>query len=136
MVKEIYINLPVKDLKKSISFFTKLGFKFNQKFTDENATCMIIGENIFAMLLIEKFFKTFIKKEISDSKKSTEFLLALSLDSREEVDEFLSKVLKAGGKETREAQDHGFMYARAFEDLDGHIWEAFYMDESAMPEKN
>ena len=136
MVKEIYINLPVKDLKKSISFFTKLGFKFNQKFTDENATCMIIGENIFAMLIIEKFFKTFIKKEISDSKKSTEFLLALSLDSREEVDEFLSKVLKAGGKETREAQDHGFMYARAFEDLDGHIWEAFYMDESAMPEKN
>ena len=136
MVKEIYINLPVKDLKKSISFFTKLGFKFNQKFTDENATCMIIGENIFAMLLIEKFFKTFIKKEISDSKKSTEVLLALSLDSREEVDEFLSKVLKAGGKETREAQDHGFMYARAFEDLDGHIWEAFYMDESAMPEKN
>ena len=134
MAKQIFVNLPVKDLNKTIKFFTKLGFKFNPKFTDENATCMIIGKNIFAMLLVERFFKTFIKKEIANASKTTEVLLALTAESREEVDEMISKVIGAGGKETREAQDHGWMYGRAFEDLDGHIWEIFYMDESKMPE--
>ena len=133
MAKQIFVNLPVKYLNKSIAFFTKLGFKFNPQFTDENATCMIIEENIFAMLLVEKFFKTFIKKEIADAKKSTEVLVALAVESREKVDELVSKVIKAGGKEPREPQDHGWMYGRAFEDLDGHIWEVFYMDESKMP---
>ena len=133
MAKQIFVNLPVKDLNKTIKFFTKLGFKFNPKFTDENATCMIIGKNIFAMLLVERFFKTFIKKEIANASKTTEVLLALTAESREEVDEMISKVIKAGGKEAREAQDHGWMYGRAFEDLDGHIWEIFYMDESKMP---
>ena len=121
MAKQIFVNLPVKDLNKTIKFFTKLGFKFNPKFTDENATCMIIGKNIFVMLLVERFFKTFIKKEIANTSKT------------KEVDEMISKVIKAGGKEAREAQDHGWMYGRAFEDLDGHIWEIFYMDESKMP---
>ena len=133
MAKQIFVNLPVKDLNKTIKFFTKLGFKFNPKFTDENATCMIIGKNIFVMLLVERFFKTFIKKEIANTSKTTEVLLALTAESREEVDEMISKVIGAGGKETREAQDHGWMYGRAFEDLDGHIWEIFYMDESKMP---
>src|SRR3989344_1630684 len=133
MAKQIFVNLPVKDLNKTIKFFTKLGFKFNPKFTDENATCMIIGKNIFVMLLVERFFKTFIKKEIANASKTTEVLLALTAESREEVDEMISKVIGAGGKETREAQDHGWMYGRAFEDLDWHIWEIFYMDESKMP---
>lgn len=135
MVKQIFVNLPVKDLGKTIQFFTKLGFTFNPKFTDENATCMIIGENMFAMLLVEKFFKTFTKKQVSDAKKSTEVLLALSVESREEVDEMIQKAIEAGSKEHRDPQDHGWMYGRSLEDLDGHIWEIFYMDESAMPQQ-
>ena len=135
MVKQIFVNLPVKDLKKTINFFAKLGFKFNPKFTDENATCMIVGENIFAMLLVEKFFKTFIKKEICDAKKSTGAILALSVESRKKVDEMIKKVIAAGGKETRKAEDHGWMYGRAFEDINGHLWEVFYMNEGKMPEE-
>ena len=135
MVKQIFVNLPVKDLNKTINFFTKIGFKFNQQFTDENAGCMIIGENIFAMLLLEKFFKTFTKKETCDSKRNTESIFALSVNSKKEVDEIINKVINSGGKEPREAQDHGWMYGRSFEDIDGHLWEVFYMDESKMPEK-
>lgn len=133
IAKQIFVNLPVEDLDKSIEFFTTLGFTFNPQFTDKNATCMIISENIFAMLLVKKFFKTFIKKEISDAKKTTEVLLALSVDSKAAVDELIGLAVKAGGKEPREKQDHGWMYGRAFEDVDGHIWEVFWMDESKMP---
>lgn len=133
--QQIFVNLPVKDLTKTIEFFTKVGFKFNAQFTDENATCMIIGDNIFAMLLVEKFFKTFIKKEIADTQKSTEVLLALGVESKAKVDEMMELALEAGGMEAREAEDHGWMYGRSFEDVDGHIWEVFYMDESAMPKK-
>jgi predicted lactoylglutathione lyase len=132
MATKLFVNLPVKDLKKTIEFFTKLGFTFNPKFTDENATCMIIGENIFAMLLVEKFYKTFTDKEICDSAKSTEAILALTAESREKVDEMMNNVISAGGIETRKPQDHGWMYVRSFQDLDGHLWEIFYMDESAM----
>ena len=136
MGKQIFVNLPVKDLKKTIEFFKKLGFDFNPQFTDENATCMIIGENIYAMLLLEKFFKGFIPgKEIVDSFKSTEVLVALSAESREEVDQMTGNAVSAGGSEYREAEDHGWMYGRAFQDLDGHIWEILYMDESKMPEE-
>jgi hypothetical protein len=133
MAKQIFVNLPVKDLNKAIEFFTKLGFTFNPKFTDENATCMIIGENMFAMLLVEKFFKTFTKKEISDAKKSTEVLIALSVGSKEKVDEMVNNAIEAGGKEAREPQNYGWMYGRSFEDNDGHIWEILYMDERNMP---
>jgi hypothetical protein len=132
MAQQIFVNLPVKDLKKAVEFFTKLGFTFNPQFTDENATCMIVGDNIFVMLLVEDFFKTFIKKEICDATKSTEVLLALSAESREMVDEMVSKAIEAGGTEPREPQDHGWMYGRSFEDVDGHIWEILYMDESAL----
>lgn len=132
MINEIFVNLPVKDLDRSIDFFTKLGFKFNPQFTDENATCMIIGDNMFAMLLVEKYFKTFTKKEISDTVKNTEVIVALSTESRANVDQMLNKVVEAGGKEHKEPQDLGFMYLRSFEDINGHIWEIFYMDESAM----
>ena len=134
MSKQIYVNLPVKDLKRSIEFFTNLGFKFNPQFTDENATCMIIGENIFVMLLVEKFFKTFTKKEITDSSKSTEVILCLSADSREEVDEMVSKAIEAGGSAPKdEKQESEWMYGHGFQDIDGHLWEIMYMDESAMP---
>ena len=129
---KIFVNLPVKDLNKTIDFFTKLGFKFNPQFTDENATCMIVGEDIFIMLLVEKFFKTFTKKEISDTSKNTEVIVALSVEGREKVDQMINNAIKAGGRESREPQDHGWMYGRSFEDIDGHLWEIIYMDESAM----
>jgi uncharacterized protein len=131
MTTKIFVNLPVKDLNKTVEFFTKLGFKFNPQFTDENATCMIIGDDIFVMLLVEKFFKTFTKNEICDTSKYTEVLLALSADSREKVDEMIKKAIESGGSEYREPQDHGWMYGRSFQDIDGHIWELIYMDANA-----
>jgi uncharacterized protein len=132
MATQIFVNLPVRDLNKTIQFFTKLGFMFNPQFTDENAACMIVGKEIFVMLLIEKFFKTFTKKEICDTAKNTEVIVALSAESRQKVDQMISKAVESGGKETREPQDHGWMYERAFQDIDGHLWEVIYMDESAM----
>ena len=137
MINQIFINLAVKDLKKSMEFFSKLGFKFNPQFTNENGACMIIKNDvIFSMLITEKFFKTFIpNKNICDSKKDKEVLNALSVNSRKDVDDMINKVINAGGKEFREAQDYGWMYARAFEDLDNHVWEVFYGDESKMPEE-
>jgi uncharacterized protein len=130
MAMKIFVNLPVKHLGKSTDFFTKLGFSFNAQFTDENATCMVIGESIFVMLLVEKFFKTFIKKEICDTSKDSEAIIALSAESREKVDQLMSKAIDAGATEPRSAQDHGWMYGRNFEDIDGHLWEVFWMDES------
>lgn len=128
MSKKIFVNLPVRDLDKSVEFFKKLGFTFNKQFTDETAAAMVISEDIYSMLLTYPKFKSFIKKEIVDATKSTEVLVALSADSRSEVDEMVKKVVEAGGKEVRDPQDYGFMYGRAFEDLDGHIWEIYYMD--------
>lgn len=133
MPRQIFINLPVKDLKKTIDFFTKVGFTFNHKFTDKNATCMILGENLFAMLLVEKFFKTFIKKDIADAAKSAEAIVTLSVDSRQEVDDIVAKAVAAGATTSGDAQDEGWMYERGFQDLDGHLWEFVFMDESKMP---
>lgn len=130
MARQIYVNLPVKDLKRSLAFFTALGFGFEPKFTNDNAACMILGENIFVMLLVERFFKTFTKKALCDAKKSTEVLVCLSCDSRAHVTDLVSKATAAGGTIPRELQDHGFMYGHAFEDLDGHIWELIYMEPS------
>jgi predicted lactoylglutathione lyase len=130
MATKIFVNLPVKDLNRSIEFFTKLGFSFNQQFTDETATCMIVTDDIFAMLLTEEKFKTFTPKEICDTRKYTEVLLALSYDSRSQVDEIVRKAVAAGGSTYNEPQDHGFMYTHGFQDLDGHIWEIFYMEPS------
>jgi uncharacterized protein len=132
MATQIFVNLPVKDLNKSVEFFTKLGYEFNSQFTDENATCMIVSENIFVMLLVEKFFKTFTPKEICDTSKSAEVLVALSFESRAEVDAMVAKAIAAGGTTYNEPQDHGFMYQHGFQDLDGHIWEIFFMEESAV----
>ena len=128
MTTKIFVNLPVKDLNKTVEFFTKLGFTFNPQFTDENATCMIIGDIMFVMLLVEKFFKTFIKKEICDATKDAEVIVALSAESREKVDQMINRVIEAGGRESREPQDHGWMYGRSFQDIDGHLWEIIHMD--------
>lgn len=136
MSTKIFINLPVKDLEKTKEFFGKLGFAFNPMFTDENAACMVISEDNYAMLLTEKFFKNFIPgREICDSSKSTESLVALSLESRARVDEMIKKAVAAGGSEYRETQDYGWMYGRAFKDINGHIWEPFYADLDAAPEE-
>ncbi|MCR8630465.1 VOC family protein [Paenibacillus radicis (ex Xue et al. 2023)] len=129
---KIFVNLPVKDLNKTVDFFTSIGFEFNPQFTDENATCMVISEHIFVMLLVEPFFKTFTQKDIIDATKSTEAIIALSADSREKVDEIVNKALAAGGTPSKEPMDHGFMYSWSFQDIDGHLWELVYMDESAV----
>lgn len=133
MSTQIYVNLPVKDLDKSKDFFSKLGFKFNPQFTDNNAACMIISNDIFAMLLDDKFFKTFTTKQISDTAKSTEVILAITAQSREKVDEMIATAAKAGGREPRPPQDHGWMYGRRFEEIDGHLWEVFHMDPNGPP---
>lgn len=130
--KQIFINLPVKDLKRSRAFFEALGYSFNEQFTDENATCLVISDTIFAMLLVEDYFKTFINKDIADTRTSTEAILALATDSREHVDELADRALASGGTEPKPPIDHGFMYTRSFQDPDGHLWEIFYMDESAL----
>jgi predicted lactoylglutathione lyase len=131
--QKIFVNLPVKNLQRSIEFFTALGYKFNPHFTDETATCMIISDDIFVMLLTEERFKDFTNKPIADAKQSTEVLIALSMESREAVGEIVKKAVAAGGKTFAEPQDHGFMLQHSFEDLDGHIWEVVYMDPSFVP---
>jgi predicted lactoylglutathione lyase len=136
MATKIFVNLPVKDLNRTVEFFTKLGFSFNPQFTDENATCMVIGEEIFVMLLVEKFFKSFTNKEICDATKDAEVIVALSAESRENVDQMINRVIQAGGRESREPQDHGWMYGRGFQDIDGHHWEVIYMDVSAMQKES
>lgn len=128
MARQIYINLPVKDLSRSKAFFTSLGFSFDPKFTNDSAACMVVEGNIFVMLLVESVFRTFTKKAIADARQSTEVLTCLSCDSRAQVDDVVAKAIAAGGTIPREPQDHGFMYGHAFEDLDGHIWELIYMD--------
>ncbi|OMF54099.1 VOC family protein [Paenibacillus sp. FSL R5-0766] len=131
--KQIFVNLPVQDLKKSVEFFTKVGFEFDANFTDESATCMIIGENIYVMLLVEERFQSFISKKISNAADTTEVIVALSVDSREQVDVIVQAALDAGAKPSNEPQDHGFMYGWSFQDLDDHLWEVSYMDLSAFP---
>jgi uncharacterized protein len=123
MATKIFVNLPVKDLKKSMEFFRKLGYTFNAQFTDETAACMVIAEDIFAMLLTEAKFKGFTPNAM---------LVALSCDTRDQVDETVRKAVAAGGNTYNKPQDHGFMYGHGFQDLDGHIWEVFFMEPSAI----
>jgi predicted lactoylglutathione lyase len=132
MNTQIYVNLPVKNLNHSIEFFTQLGFTFKPQFTDETATCMIVSEDIFIMLLTDAKFKTFTPKAICDATKSTEVLICLSCDSRAVVDEMVKKAIAAGGTTYNEPQDHGFIYAHGYQDLDGHIWELLYMEPGAI----
>jgi predicted lactoylglutathione lyase len=128
MTRQIYVNLAVKDLKRSLAFFGRLGFEFNPKFTDEKAACMIVNENAYVMLLSEPFFQTFTKRNLCDTSSHTEGLFAISCPSREAVDAMVSMAVAAGGANAMDPQDHGFMYGWSFYDLDGHHWEVMWMD--------
>ena len=132
MVSKIFINLPVKNLGKSIEFYKKLGFSINPKFTDENAACVVIGDKICVMILTSDKFKEFTKKEIPDKNTESEVINAIQVNSKEEVDEIYNKALSSEGKKAYDFTEYDFMYGRAFLDLDGHIWEVFWMDEEKM----
>lgn len=129
-----FINLPIRDLDASTTFFTELGFEFDRNFTDENATCMLISEDSCAMLLVTSFFGRFTRREVADATRSTEVIVALAVDSRREVDDMVDRALGAGGQAGADPLDEGPMYSRNFHDLDGHLWEVFYMDPSAFTE--
>ena len=128
MVKQIFVNLPVADLKASIAFFTRLGFSFNPNFTDDTGTCMIVGENIFAMLMMRERFAGFAPHPPADARSATEVILALQLDSRDAVDAMVREAVAAGGNIYNAPQDHGSMYQHGFQDPDGHVWEVFQMN--------
>jgi predicted lactoylglutathione lyase len=134
METKIFLNLPVKDLNRSISFFTQLGFSFNSQFTNDKGTCLIIGKNINVMLLVQDFYQTFTDKQICDAATTSEVLISISLETREKVDKIIEKAVKAGGTDYKKANDYGWMYQRTFLDIDGHHWEFFYMDESQIPQ--
>ena len=127
MHKQIFVNLAVNDLPKSRAFFESLGFSFKPQFSNDQGACLVIGDNIFAMLLVKDFFKTFTSKPLADPRKSSEVLLCLACESRAEVDTLVAKAVAGGGTAPRTPQDHGFMYGHGFEDLDGHIWELIHM---------
>lgn len=130
MTTKMFVNLPVKDLKKTMTFYKALGFTFNPQFTDDTAACMVISEHNYAMLLTHEKFSQFSSKPIPDAHKTTGVLVPLALASKEAVDKMIDKAVKAGGKEPRPKQDYGFMVQRTFEDPDGHAWEPFWMDPS------
>ncbi len=128
MISKIFVNLPVKDLGNSMAFFKAVGFSFNPQFTDKTAACMVMSDDIYAMLLTHDKVKEFTKKPIADARKTTELLTALAVESKAKVNELADKAIKAGGTEAYAPKDYGFMFARSFEDPDGHIWEVFWMD--------
>ena len=130
--RKIFVNLAVRDLEKSKAFFSNLGFEFNPKFTDDKAACMVLSEDGYVMLLTEPFFRGFTKRQPADTSKVTEALIALSCDSKAEVDEMVRKAIDGGGKHAMDPQDHGFMYGWSFYDLDGHHWEVMWMDPNAV----
>ncbi|MER7760281.1 VOC family protein [Streptomyces sp. NPDC097619] len=127
----IFVNLPVEDLDASKTFWNRLGYSFNPQFTDETAACLVFSDTVYAMLLTRAKFKEFTDKEIADTGRSAEVIIALSAESRARVDELADAALAAGGTQTRPADDYGFMYSRSFQDLDGHLWELVWMDEAA-----
>ena len=127
MARQIFVNLPVAKLQASIAFFTRLGFRFDPQFTDDTATCMIIDDNIFAMLLARDKFAGFTPLPVSDARAATEVLIAVSLESREAVDAMVREAVAAGGSTYNDPQDYEFMYSHGFQDLDGHIWEPLYL---------
>ncbi len=131
--RKIYVNIPVKDLKASVAFFTELGFEFDPRFSNEDATAMIIGDGNAVMLLNEEFFRTFTRKPVADASSTTEAIISISADSREAVDEMVHKAFLAGGKESLEPLEMPGMYGWSFQDLDGHLWEVLYMDKTAIP---
>ncbi|MFN3924290.1 MAG: VOC family protein [Pseudarthrobacter sp.] len=133
MASQLFLNLPVQDLQRSVGFFTALGFTFNPDFTDENATCMVVNENAYVMLLVEAYFKTFTTKGVASTRDSAEAIIAYSVDSREAVDQAVQSALANGGSASQDAQDYGFMYNHSFQDPDWHLWEVFWMDPAGPP---
>ena len=131
MSTQIFVNLPVKALQQATDFYVGLGYSKNPEFSDDNAACIVVNEHICVMLLVERFFRTFTKKEICDSSTHTEAILALSADSRQDVDALVNMAAAAGGRPSEESMDQGGMYSRSFQDLDGHHWEVFWMDQAA-----
>lgn len=132
MSRMLFVNLPVKNLDASVAFFTELGFTFNQQFTDENATCMVVSDQACVMLLTEQFYQTFTDKQIVDATTHSEAILCVSAESRVAVDDLIDTALAAGGKQFRDAKADGPMYGGSFQDIDGHLWEVMYMDPSAI----
>ncbi|HLN77020.1 MAG TPA: VOC family protein [Nocardioidaceae bacterium] len=135
MSRMIFVNLPVSDLQRSVDFWRGLGFDFNPQFTDDKAACMVVSDLACVMLLSQSFFSTFTKKEVADTATSTEAIMALSSESREEVDRLTDTALASGGSASNDPQDEGFMYSRSFQDPDGHLWEVLYMDPSALEQQ-
>jgi predicted lactoylglutathione lyase len=134
MSRQMFVNLPIKNMERSQAFFQSLGFSFNPQFTNEQGACMVVSENHnYVMLLVEPFFQGFTRKKIADATQTTEVLICLSCESREEVDQLVGKALAAGGTAPNPKQDHGFMYGHGFTDLDGHVWELMWMDPNAAP---
>lgn len=126
MVKQIFVNLAVDSLPRSVAFFTAMGFSFDPRYTDDNATCLVLGENIYAMLLVKPFFAGFTDKPLADASRGTEVITALALESRDEVDTLIGRARGAGARIPGEPKDYGFMYQHGFEDPDGHLWEVFH----------
>lgn len=130
--RKLFVNVPVSDVQRSISFFEELGFAFNPQFTDASATCMLVGTDAYFMLMMKDRFQGFAKRPVGDASKETNALFALALDTREEADALYAKALANGGTKAADPQDHGFMYVQSFYDLDGYHWELFWMDPSAV----
>lgn len=127
MHKQIFVNLPIENMARSQAFFRALGYEFNPEFSNEQGACLVVGENLYVMLLVKDFYQTFTSKTIADARTTSEVLVCFSCDSREEVDALVAKALAAGGTSPRPVQDLGFMYSHSFDDLDGHSWEFVYM---------
>jgi uncharacterized protein len=131
MSRMIFVNLPVKSVEESRTFFGRLGFDFNPRFSDEHVACMVVDDNIFVMLLEESRFKDFVNGDIADAHRTTEVLTCLSAGSRTEIDQTVRTAIEAGGKPWKEPMDEGPMYGGSFQDLDGHVWELIYMEQPA-----
>jgi uncharacterized protein len=129
-MRMIFVNLPVKDLEATKAFFGELGFSFNPEYSDDTAACMVVDDNIYVMHLVEGRFRDFINDEIADAATTTEALIALSADSREQVDQTIAKAIAAGGKRWKPNMEEGPMYGGSFQDLDGHVWELVYMEQA------
>src|SRR4051812_24604446 len=132
MSRLTFVNLPVQDLTKSVEFFTRLGFEFYPAFTDEKATCMVVSDKAFVMLLVQPFFATFTTKDVTDPSTHTGVIMGVSADSRAEVDALVERALELGGGIAKEPTDEGYMYGRSFYDLDGHAWEVIWMDAASV----
>ncbi len=133
MSRKIFVNLPVRDLNKSMAFYRALGFSINEQFTDETAACVVISESIYCMLLTHEKFQSFSPLPLADATEVTGQLLALNFESRQEVDEIVTRALASGGSTFSDPKDYGFMYQHSFQDPDGHVWEPFFMDMNAIP---